>query len=223
MRILVVEDEKRLAEFIQTGLQEQNYSVDVTFDGESGEFNARTNDYDLIILDILLPKKNGWEVCSDLRSTKINTPIIMLSALSDVANRIRGLETGADDYMTKPFNIAELVARVNSLIRRAHQLTQSVLKVKDLELDLSTRLARKAGKVIQLTNKEFALLEYLMLNKNKVVTRTMIAEHVWDIHFDTGSNVIDVIINYLRRKIDEGEVYRLIHTVRGAGYVLKDE
>ncbi len=223
MRILIVEDEKRLAEFIRNGLREQNYSVDVAFDGESGEFNAKTNDYDLIILDILLPKKNGWEVCADLRNLKIDTPIIMLSALSDVANRIRGLETGADDYMTKPFSIAELVARVNALLRRAHKVTHPVLRVKDLELDVSARVARNGGREIQLTNKEFALLEYLMLNKNKVVTRTMIAEHVWDIHFDTGSNVIDVIINFLRKKVDSDSGDRLIHTVRGAGYVLKDE
>jgi DNA-binding response OmpR family regulator len=223
MRILVVEDEKRLAEFIQTGLQEQNYSVDIVFDGEAGEFHAKTNSYDLIILDILLPKKNGWEVCAELRNLKIDTPIIILSALSDVANRIRGLETGADDYLTKPFNIAELVARVNAILRRAHKVSQPVLKVKDLELDISARLVRHAGKDIQLTNKEFALLEYLMLNKNKVVTRTMIAEHVWDIHFDTGSNVIDVIINFLRKKIEIDGGDRIIHTVRGAGYILKDE
>ena len=147
----------------------------------------------------------------------------MLSAHSDVANRIRGLETGADDYMTKPFSIAELVARVNALLRRAHKVTHPVLRVKDLELDVSARVARNGGREIQLTNKEFALLEYLMLNKNKVVTRTMIAEHVWDIHFDTGSNVIDVIINFLRKKVDSDSGDRLIHTVRGAGYVLKDE
>ena len=223
MRILVVEDEKRLAEFIKNGLREQKYSVDVAFDGEEGEYNALTNDYDLIILDILLPKKNGWEVCESLRNAGVEIPIIMLSALSDVSDRIRGLEKGADDYLTKPFVIAELVARVNALLRRAHKISQPVIRIRDLELDTAARKVKRAGEDIQLTNKEFALLEYLIMNKNKVVTRTMISEHVWDIHFDAGSNVIDVIINFLRKKIDvEGEE-KLIHTIRGSGYMLKDE
>ncbi|MCK5185970.1 MAG: response regulator transcription factor [Deltaproteobacteria bacterium] len=223
MRILVVEDEKRLAEFIKNGLREQKYSVDVAFDGEEGEYNAMTNDYDLIILDILLPKKNGWEVCESLRNAGVEIPIIILSALSDVSDRIRGLEKGADDYLTKPFVIAELVARVNALLRRAHKISQPVIRIRDLELDTAARKVKRAGEDIQLTNKEFALLEYLIMNKNKVVTRTMISEHVWDIHFDAGSNVIDVIINFLRKKIDvEGEG-KLIHTIRGSGYMLKDE
>ncbi len=223
MRILVVEDEKRLAEFIKNGLQEQKYSVDVAFDGEEGEHNAMTNDYDLIILDILLPKKNGWEVCESLRNAGVEIPIIMLSALSDVSDRIRGLEKGADDYLTKPFVIAELVARVNALLRRAHKITQPVIRIHDLELDTAARKVKSAGEDIQLTNKEFALLEYLIMNKNKVVTRTMISEHVWDIHFDAGSNVIDVIINFLRKKIETEGGDKLIHTIRGSGYMLKDE
>ena len=223
MRILVVEDEKRLADFIKSGLQEQKYSVDVAFDGEDGEYNAMTNDYDLIILDILLPKKNGWEVCESLRNAGVEIPIIMLSALSDVSDRIRGLEKGADDYLTKPFVIAELVARVSALLRRAYRISQPVIRVRDLELDIAARKVKRAGEDIQLTNKEFALLEYLILNKNKVVTRTMISEHVWDIHFDTGSNVIDVIINFLRKKIDPEGGAKLIHTIRGSGYMLKDE
>ncbi len=223
MRILIVEDEKRLADFIKNGLQEQKYLVDVVFDGEEGEYNVMTNDYDLIILDILLPKKNGWEVCESLRSAGVETPIIMLSALSDVSDRIRGLEKGADDYLTKPFMIAELVARVNALLRRAHKITQPVIRIRDLELDIAARKVKRAGEDIQLTNKEFALLEYLIMNKNKVVTRTMISEHVWDIHFDAGSNVIDVIINFLRKKIETEGGDKLIHTIRGAGYMLKDE
>jgi len=223
MRILVVEDEKRLAEFIKNGLQEQKYLVDVAFDGEEGEYNAMTNDYDLIILDILLPKKNGWEVCESLRNAGVEIPIIILSALSDVSDRIRGLEKGADDYLTKPFVIAELMARVNALLRRAHKVSQPVIRIRDLELDTAARKVKCAGEDIQLTNKEFALLEYLIMNKNKVVTRTMISEHVWDIHFDAGSNVIDVIINFLRKKIETEGGDKLILTIRGAGYMLKDE
>jgi two-component system, OmpR family, copper resistance phosphate regulon response regulator CusR len=222
MRILVVEDEKRLADFIKNGLEEQKYSVDVVYDGERAEFMALTNDYDLIILDILLPKKNGWEVCESLRSKSIDIPILMLSALSEVADKIRGLDKGADDYLAKPFVIAELMARVKALLRRSHKVSQSVIKINGLELDISARKVRRAGKEIQLTNKEFALLEYLIMNKNKLVTRTMISEHVWDIHFDAGSNIIDVIINYLRKKIEqEGEI-KLIYTIRGAGYMIKD-
>lgn len=223
MRILVVEDEKRLANFIKNGLEEQKYSVDVANDGQNAEYLAMTNDYDLIILDILLPKKNGWEVCESLRNSDVDTPIIMLSALNEVSDRIKGLDRGADDYIAKPFVIAELVARVNAMLRRAHKVTQPVVKIRDLELDIATRKISRSGEEIQLTNKEFALLEYLILNKNKVVTRTMISEHVWDIHFDAGSNVIDVIINFLRKKIDMEGQAKLIHTIRGSGYMLKDE
>jgi len=223
MRILVVEDEKRLAEFIKNGLEEQKYSVDLAFDGEKAEFLAMTNEYDLIILDILLPQKNGWEVCESLRKAGMNVPILMLSALSEVSDKIRGLEKGADDYLAKPFVIAELVARVKALLRRSHRMSQSVIKIRNLELDISARKVRRAGREIQLTNKEFSLLEYLMMNKNRVITRTMISEHVWDIHFDAGSNVIDVIINFLRKKIEiEGEE-KIIQTVRGAGYMIQDE
>jgi DNA-binding response OmpR family regulator len=223
MRILVVEDEKRLAEFIKNGLEEQKYSVDVAYDGENAEFLAMTNEYDLIILDILLPKKNGWEVCESLRNAGLDIPILILSALSEVSDKIRGLDKGADDYLTKPFVIAELVARVKALLRRSHKVSQSVIKIHDIELDISARKVRRADREIQLTNKEFSLLEYLMMNKNKVITRTMISEHVWDIHFDAGSNVIDVIINFLRKKIETEGEEKIIQTVRGAGYMIKDE
>ena len=223
MRILVVEDEKRLAEFIKNGLEEQKYSVDLVSDGERAEFLALTNEYDLIILDILLPKKNGWEVCESLRKEGMDVPILMLSALSEVSDKIKGLEKGADDYLAKPFVIAELVARVKALLRRSHRMSQPVIKIRNLELDISARKVRRAGREIQLTNKEFSLLEYLMMNKNMVITRTMISEHVWDIHFDAGSNVIDVIINFLRKKIEiEGED-KIIQTVRGVGYMIQDE
>jgi two-component system copper resistance phosphate regulon response regulator CusR len=223
MRILVVEDEKRLAEFIKNGLEEQKYSVDVAHDGENAEYLALTNEYDLIILDVLLPKKNGWEVCDSLRNAGMDIPILMLSALSEVSDKIKGLDKGADDYLSKPFVIAELVARVRALLRRSHQVSQSVIKIHDLELDISARKVLRAGREIQLTNKEFALLEYLILNKNKVITRTMISEHVWDIHFDAGSNVIDVIINFLRKKIESEGEDKIIQTIRGAGYMIKDE
>lgn len=223
MRILVIEDEKRLANFIKRGLKEQKYSVDVSHDGESGAYLALTNDYDLIILDILLPKQNGWQVLEKFRHAGVETPVIVLTALSDVSNRIRGLDQGADDYLTKPFAIGELIARVNALVRRAYKISRPSIKIGDLELDLKSRKVLRAGQEIHLTNKEFSLLEYLMLNKNKIVTRTMITEHVWDIHFDTGSNVIDVIINYLRKKIESGNGKKLIHTIRGMGYMIKDE
>jgi len=223
MRILVVEDEKRLARFIKRGLVEQKYVVDMTHDGKSAEYMAHTNEYDLIILDILLPKQNGWEVLENLRKSKIDVPVIFLTALSDVSNRIRGLDKGADDYLTKPFAIGELIARVNALLRRAYKVSKSSLKIDNLELELNSRKVFRDGQEIQLTNKEFALLEYLIINKNKVVTRTMIAEHVWDIHFDTGSNVIDVIINFLRKKIETDNGKKLIHTVRGLGYMIKEE
>jgi DNA-binding response OmpR family regulator len=220
---MVVEDEKRLAGFIKNGLEEQKYSVDVAYDGENAEYLAMTNDYDLIILDLLLPKKNGWEVCESLRNAGMDIPILMLSALSEVSDRIKGLDKGADDYLTKPFVIAELVARVKALLRRSHKVSQSVIKIRDLELDISARKVARAGREIQLTNKEFALLEYLIMNKNKVITRTMISEHVWDIHFDAGSNVIDVIINFLRKKIETEGEEKIIQTVRGAGYMIKEE
>jgi DNA-binding response OmpR family regulator len=223
MRILVVEDEKRLAEFIKNGLEEQKYSVDLAHDGEHAEYLAMTNDYDLIVLDILLPKKKGWEVCESLRKAGLNIPILMLSALSEVSDKIKGLDKGADDYLAKPFVIAELVARVKALLRRSHQISQSFVRIHDLELDISARKVRRAGRDIQLTNKEFSLLEYLIMNKNKVITRTMISEHVWDIHFDAGSNVIDVIINFLRKKIETQGEDKIIQTVRGAGYMIKDE
>ena len=223
MRILVVEDEKRLASFIKKGLTEQKYSVDVTQDGESAEYMALTNNYDLIVLDILLPKRKGWEVLQNLRESGLEIPVILLTALSDVSNRIRGLDAGADDYLTKPFAIGELVARVSALLRRAYKLTQSSIKIGDLELDVKARKVYRGNQEIQLTNKEFAMLEYLLYNKNKIVTRTMIAEHVWDIHFDTGTNVIDVIINFLRKKIEQDNGKKFIHTVRGMGYMIKTE
>jgi len=222
MRILVVEDEKRLADFIKKGLEEQFYAVDIAYNGEDGEYLALTNDYDLIILDILLPKQDGWITCKNIRKADVDFPIIMLTALDDVSDRIKGLDYGADDYITKPFEFDELLARVRAHLRRRYNFSSQAIKIDGLQLDTHERKVIKDGKMIELTNKEFALLEYLMINKNNVVTRTMIAEHVWDIHFDTGSNVIDVMVNYLRKKLETDKEKHIIHTVRGVGYIIKD-
>ena len=222
MRILVVEDEKRLASFIKKGLEEQTYSVDVAYDGKEGEYLALTNDYDILILDILLPKQDGWQTCENIRNAGLDLPIIMLTALDEVSDRVKGLDYGADDYIVKPFEFEELLARVRAHLRRKYNFNKQVLEVLGLQLDTHKRTVIRDGRTIELTNKEFALLEYLMLNKNKVVTRTMIAEHVWDLHFDAGSNVIDVMVNYLRKKINPERVHPIIHTVRGVGYIIKD-
>ncbi len=222
MRILVVEDETRLSNFIKRGLEEQKYAVDVAQNGIQAEHLAVINEYDLILLDVLLPKQDGWETCRKIRKAGLNTPIIMLTALGEVSSRVRGLNEGADDYLTKPFAFDELLARVRALIRRASLTTQTVIKIGNLELDTEARKVIRNGEEIPLTNREFTLMEYFAAHKNKVVTRTMIAEHVWDIHFDAGSNVIDVFVNYLRKKIEQKNKPRLIHTVRGVGYMLKE-
>ena len=222
MRVLVVEDEKRLASFLKKGLEEQRYVVDMAWDGKHGEYLALTNDYDLIILDILLPEQDGWQTCENIRQAGQDVPIIMLTALDDVSNRVKGLDYGADDYITKPFEFDELLARVRAHLRRRYSFSSHIISIGDLQLDTHQRKALRNGKTIELTNKEFALLEYLMLNKNNVVTRTMIAEHVWDLHFDAGSNVIDVMVNYLRKKLNPDKKNQIIHTVRGVGYMIKE-
>ncbi|KPJ88621.1 MAG: hypothetical protein AMS17_04805 [Spirochaetes bacterium DG_61] len=222
MRILLVEDEKKIAHFIERGLQEEHYAVDIAYEGEAALFMARTNPYDLIILDIMLPGRDGVAVCRDLRRNKLDVPILMLTARERVQDRVVGLDSGADDYLTKPFAFEELLARIRALLRRKSGSPTALLRVADLELDQLSHRVRRAGREIELTGKEYSLLEYLMLNANQVVTRTMICEHVWDIHFDSETNVIDVYINYLRNKIDRGFSSRLIHTVRGVGYILKE-
>ncbi|HLX11391.1 MAG TPA: response regulator transcription factor [Bacteroidota bacterium] len=223
MRILVVEDEKKVAKFIQQGLEEEHYAVDVANDGERGEFLASNEQYDLIILDILMPKKDGMSVLKSLRGKKINTPVLVLTAKNSTTDKVEGLDSGADDYLTKPFAFEELLARARSLLRRGASEKSTMLKIGDLQLDTITHKAQRAGKNIELTAKEYALLEYLMRNKNRVVTRTLIAEHIWNYNFDTGTNVIDVYVNHLRSKIDDGYPKKMIQTVRGVGYVLKDE
>jgi len=221
MRILVIEDEQKIAEFIKRGLKEEGYAVDAAYDGEQGDFLATTNDYDMIILDLMLPKMDGITLCKKLRTDKITTPIIMLTVKNTVKDKVAGLDSGADDYLTKPFAFEELLARIRAILRKKDTAVPTKLQVDDLVLDLLTHKVTRAGKEIILTNKEYALIEYLIRNAEFVVTRTMISEHVWDVNFDTFTNVIDVYMNYLRKKIDYGHKKKLIHTIRGRGYTLK--
>jgi len=222
MRILVVEDERKVASFIRKGLKEEGYAVDVAEDGEKGDFLAATNDYDLILLDVLLPKIDGISLLKKIRLDNNSTPVILLTAKDTVKDKVSGLDSGADDYLTKPFAFAELLARIRSVLRKGNSPLPSTLCVADLSLDLLGHKVMRDGQEIEVTAKEFALLEFLMQHAGTVVTRTMIIEHVWDIHFDSFTNVVDVYINYLRRKIDNGRERKLIHTVHGRGYVLKD-
>lgn len=221
MRILVIEDEKKIADFVKRGLKEEGYAVDIAYDGEQGYFLAKTNDYDVILLDLMLPKIDGITLCKRLKEEKVASPVIMLTAKDTVKDKVRGLDSGADDYLTKPFDFEELLARIRAILRKKDSGAATKLQVEDLVLDLVTHGVIRAGKEIELTAKEYALLEYLMRNAGTIVTRTMISEHVWDIDFDSFTNVIDVYINYLRNKIDTGYKKKLIHTIRGRGYVLK--
>ena len=222
MRLLLVEDDPNLSRFIQKGLQEERYAVDVAMDGEEGLFLTTMNQYDLIILDIMLPKLDGLGVCSKLRAERKTTPILLLTARESVEDKVAGLDTGADDYLTKPFAFAELVARVRALLRRGSAQPAGRIKALDLELDPVSHRVWRAGQEIPLTNKEFALLEYLLRNANHVLTRTAIIEHVWDIHYDSMTNIVDVHIRALRAKVDRNFPLPLIHTVRGVGFVLRE-
>jgi len=222
MYILVVEDEKKVVGFLKKGLQEERYTVDVAYDGEEALLLAEMNQYDLIILDIMLPKKDGMEVLKELRTQRISTPILMLTAKDSLQDKVQGLDSGADDYLTKPFAFAELLARIRALLRRGKPASEVSLKAADLILDPATHKVQRAGKPIELTSKEYALLEYFLRNKGQVLTRALISEHVWGYRFDTGTNIVDVYVNYLRNKIDHGFDKKLIHTVRGVGYVLKE-
>lgn len=223
MRILLVEDEKKIASFIRRGLKENHYAVDVADNGNEGLFLAESNPYDLIILDIMVPGKDGIAVCRELRRKQNNVPILMLTARDDVEDKVEGLNSGADDYLTKPFAFEEFLARVRVLLRRQTSAKSSKLKVADLELDQISHKVFRAGKEIELTSTEYALLEFLMLHANEVVTRTMISEHVWNDDFDSFSNVINVYIKYLRDKVDSGHPHKLIHSIRGTGYTLKEK
>lgn len=223
MRILVIEDEKKVSDFIRKGLEEQAYVVDTANDGNEGERLAGYNEYDAIVLDVLLPKQDGWQTCRNIRQNGVKTPILMLTSLGETEDKVKGLDLGADDYLTKPFAFDEFLARIRALIRRSGSGESTHFKLLDLELDLLERKVIRAGKEIQLTQKEFALLEYMLRNKKKVMTRTQISEHVWGIDFDTGSNVVDSYIKMLRKKIDKDFSPQLIHTIVGVGYVMREE
>lgn len=223
MRILLVEDDRQHAAIIARGLRKHAFAVDVAGDGEEGLFLAQTNAYDVIVLDVMLPKRTGIEVCRTLRESGSDVPVLMLTARDAVEDRITGLETGADDYLTKPFAFDELVARVRALLRRARRYEAPVLAVGALTIDTGARSARRGEREISLTSKEFALLEFLARNAGRVVGRAEISEHVWDNSYDAFSNVIDVFIRRLRRKIDDGETIRMLRTRRGAGYLLTAE
>ncbi len=223
MRILVVEDEKKVASFIKKGLEEEHYAVDIAYDGEEGLDLAQINEYDLILLDIMLPKLDGMEVLRRIRGNGSSVPILILTAKDSVEDIVTGLDTGSDDYLTKPFSFAELVARVRALLRRKAKEKADILTVGDLTLSTSTHRVKRGTREIELTPKEYALLEYFMRNPNRILTRTLITEHVWDYHFDPETNVIDVYVNYLRKKIDHGFEKKLIHTIRGSGYMMRDE
>ena len=226
MRILLIEDEAKVASFIRRALEEESYAIDVCADGTEGlelAREARDGRYDLIILDLMLPGLSGLEILKALRKEQIPAPVLILTARSQVDQKVKGLDAGADDYLTKPFAIEELLARVRALLRRGSGEAGGVLQVDDLILNPATREVTRGGRRIELTSKEYALLEYLMRNAGRVLTRPLIAEHVWNLDFDTFTNVIDVYVNYLRNKIDRGRDRKLIHTMRGSGYVLKAE
>ena len=223
VRILVVEDERKVASFIKKGLEEEGYAVDVAADGEEGLVLALTRVHDLIILDIRLPKMDGLRVLQALRHDSVTAPVLLLTVRATIEDKVLGLDAGADDYLTKPFAFQELVARVRALLRRRMEGEPTVLRIGDLRLDPARRAVTRGEEKIDLTPREFALLDYFMRNPGRVLTRTMIAEHVWDYSFDTSTNVIDVYVNYLRKKVDAGREPRLLHTIRGVGYVLKAE
>lgn len=220
MRILLVEDEPDAARLLAKGLREQHYAVDVATDGETAVFQASVNDYDLILLDVLLPKKDGFAVCREVRASGAQMPVLLLTARDAVQDRIAGLDEGADDYLTKPFDFHELLARVRALLRRGRTLLPELLTVADLTVNTRTHQVQRAGQPLALTAKEYALLAYLARRADEVVTRAEIAEHVWDESFDPFSNLIEVYIQRLRRKVDEAHAVKLIRTLRGEGYRL---
>lgn len=220
MRVMIAEDDTALAGFVRKGLEAEHYAVDSIADGEQARAMASELDYDLLILDLNLPRLDGVAILRYLRTRKPSVPILVLTGRTRVEERVRCLDLGADDFVTKPFSFSELSARIRALLRRSHLPAESVLTVDDLRLDRVERRVERAGRRIELTSKEFALLEYLMRNAGRRITRAMIIEHVWNLSFDTATNVVDVYVNYLRRKVDDGFGRRLIHTIRGVGYEL---
>ncbi len=223
MRLLLIEDEPGVAAFVQRGLREASYAVDVSNNGTEGLNLARRENYDLIILDLMLPGKDGFAVLRELRDRGIQTPVICLTARDTVDDRVKGLDLGADDYLAKPFSFAELLARIRALLRRGQKVATNPIIVGDLTVDIVARHVERAGKRIELSQREFALLEYLARNHGQILSRTMILEHVWDMQQDPLTNVVDVHITRLRRKIDQGFAQPLIHTIRGVGYVLRED
>ena len=223
MRILVIEDEKKVASFIKRGLEAASYSVDVEYDGAAGLGRLLKSDYDLVILDVMLPGIDGLSLMKQIRQRRIGVPVLLLTARVTVADRVMGLDLGADDYLTKPFAFEELLARVRALLRRGTAAAPAVLAIADLRLDPATREVTRGNKKIDLTPKEYALLEFFLRRRDQVLSRAVIAQHVWGVNYDTFTNIIDVYVNYLRKKIDDEFEPKLIHTVRGAGYVLKEE
>jgi len=222
VRILIVEDEHRLANIIKKGLSEEGFAVDTAYDGEEGQYMAESEQYDLIVLDIMLPKVSGLVICKELRQKNIRIPILMLTARATVEDKVAGLDSGADDYLTKPFSFLELRSRINALIRRSQQDSSPILKIANLELDPLKHRALRDGKSLSLTPKEFSILEFLLRHKDEVVSRTMITEHVWDYNFDSMSNIVDVFVASIRRAVDKRAKTKLIHTVRGVGYKISE-
>jgi DNA-binding response OmpR family regulator len=223
MRILIIEDEKKIAGTISDKLKKEGFAVDIADNGLTGEEYAVINQYDAIILDIMLPKQDGWTTCHKIRESGIMAPILMLTALDDVSDKIRGLDEGADDYLVKPFHLGEMAARIRSLIRRNSTIKSSKIELYGITLDLNQHKAYREGKMIVLTSKEFSLLELFMINAEKILDRSFISEHLWDMNFDPQSNVIEAYIKYLRQKIDKDFSHPLIHTVRGAGYIFSEK
>ncbi len=218
MRILIIEDEQKIINFIKKGLEAEYYTVDFVLDGEDGYFKALNERYDLILLDVMLPKMNGFELTKKIRERGVKTPILMLTARDTVEDKVKGLNAGADDYLPKPFSFDELLARTRALLRRATTEKSNIIKIFDLKIDTASHEVARGNQKINMTSREYALLEYLARNKNMVLSRTRIAQHVWGYDFDTQTNIVDVYIRYLRKKIDEGFDKKLIQTVRGAGY-----
>lgn len=218
MRVLIVEDERRLSNIIKKGFIEDGFAVDQAFDGEEGQYLAESEQYDLIVLDIMLPKVDGLQVCKEIRKKSIKTPVLMLTAKSTTEDKVAGLDSGADDYITKPFSFVEFRSRVHALIRRSHQETSPILSVEDLIVDPLKHIVKRGDKTLNLTPKEFAVIELLLRHKGEVVSRTMIIEHVWDYNFDGMSNVVDVFVGTLRKKVDSGAKVKIIQTVHGVGY-----
>jgi two-component system, OmpR family, copper resistance phosphate regulon response regulator CusR len=224
-KILIVEDESKVAEFLKRGLEENDYSVEIAYDGQTGRSMALSGRFDLIILDLNLPHINGFELCRIIRRENEKIPIIMLTALDSVEDKLKGFDAGADDYVIKPFEFRELLARIKALFKRGlkTESPERIIRIADLEIHQDSKSVKRANKKIDLTAKEYTLLEYLARNKNRVISRNDIASRVWDINFDTGTNVIDVYVNFLRKKIDKGFDKKLIHTYIGMGYILKEE